>query len=165
MSKLLFSTLLATAFFACKNGEKKCPYGDPMPIFSEKLDHVKLHQFEKKDGESLESLIFDSGITLEIEQTGCEQIRQEFRFTALGDRRNLADSLWAKEAVRQLVFLSSLGPKQAPLRTWADAIEKSRSEMKLGENFDLGGGVMAQVGKVVGPDQSVLTLVLSQKME
>ena len=84
---------------------------------------------------------------------------------APGDRQQLADSLWIKESVRQLVFLSSLGPKQAPLRTWADAIEAVRQDMKLGENFDLGGGVTAQVGKIVGPEQSVLTLVLSQKVE
>ncbi len=163
--KIASLVILFAVLLACKNSEPKCRFGEPTPILSDKLPHVKLHEFEKKGGESVESVIFDNQVALEIAQSGCESIRQEFRFAAPGDRRQVADSLWAKEAVRQLVFLSSLGPKQAPLRAWADALEKARPDMKLGEETSLGGGVVAQVNKVAGADQSVLTLVFSQKME
>jgi hypothetical protein len=134
-------------------------------MFSPDLKHVSQHLFEKKDGESLESIIFDSGVALEVEQTGCDEIRQEFRFTALGNRQNAPDSTWAKEAVRQLVFLSSLGPKQKPLKMWADALEQVRPELKLGEAFTLETGISVRVDKIVSPEQSVILLVLSQKME
>ena len=162
MKHILFFIGLVAVVFACKNGSEKCKFGQPTAIFSADLPHVSSHNFQQKGNESLESLMFDTGIALEIEQSGCEEMQQAFRFTALGDRRSMPDSMWVKEAVRQLVYLSSLGKKQGPLRLWADALEAARPSLKLGETFPIEAGVGVKVDKIVSPDQSVLLLTLSQ---
>lgn len=152
---------LATLAFSCKT-ETKCKY-KPEPIFGPDLPHVTRYNFEKDGNQSLESLLLDTGTLVEVGQDVCNSTRQEFRFTVQGDFRQYADSLWLREAVRQMVFLSSFSPAQAPLRSWADVLEEARPNMRLGEELEIQSGISVQVDRVVGPDQSALLLILSQK--
>ena len=127
------------------------------------MPHITQYNFEKEGPQSLESLLLDNGVLLEIEQTICESSKQEYRFVVKGDFSTFPDSLWLKEASRQLVFLSSFSPKQAPLKAWADVLEERRSDMRLGEDREVQPGVSVRIDKVVGPDQSTLILVFSQQ--
>ena len=113
--------------------------------------------------QSLESLLLDTNVLLEIHQDVCTETRQEYRFKVQGDYNQFPDSLWLKEATRQLVFLSSFSAKQAPLKAWADIIEMRRSEMKLGEDREVEPGIFVRVDRVVSPEESTLLLVFSQK--
>lgn len=141
---------------------KTCKY-KPAPVFEAGLPHVLQYNFEIQGQQSLESLLLDTNVLLEISQDVCTETRQEYRFKVQGDYSQYPDSLWLKEATRQLVFLSSFSPKQAPLKAWADIIEMRRSEMKLGEDREMEPGVFVRVDRVVSPDQSTLLLVFSQK--
>ena len=107
--------------------------------------------------------MLDTNVLLEISQDVCTETRQEYRFKVQGNFSQFPDSLWLKEATRQLVFLSSFSPKQAPLKIWADVIENRRSEMKLGEDREVEPGVFVRVDRVVSPEESTLMLVFSQK--
>lgn len=160
-----YSALLAfifpAVFISCKN-EKTCKY-KPAPVFEAGLPHVLQYNFEKQGTQSLESLLLDTNVLLEISQDVCEQTRQEYRFTVPGNFSQYADSLWLKEATRQLVFLSSFSRKQAPLKAWADVIEARRSEMKLGEDREVEPGVFVRIDRIVSPERSTLILVFSQK--
>jgi hypothetical protein len=155
----LFS--LVMLLIACKT-EKTCKY-KPSPIFEAGLPHILQYNFEVEGRESLESLLLDTNVLLEIHQDICTETRQEYRFTVQGDYSQYPDSLWLKEATRQLVFLSSFSPKQAPLKAWADVIEMRRSDMKLGEDREVEPGVFLRVDRVVSPEQSTMLLVFSQK--
>jgi hypothetical protein len=148
-------------FFSCKT-EKTCKY-KPSPVFEAGLPHVAQYNFETQGAQSLESLLLDTGVLLEINQDVCTETRQEYRFTVKGDFSQYPDSLWMKEATRQLVFLSSFSPKQAPLKAWADIIEMRRSEMRLGEDREVEPGVFVRVDRVLSKEQSTLVLVFSQK--
>lgn len=163
MNKIVSICLAGTVsvFFACQN-DKPCKY-KPAPIFEAGLPHVTQYNFEKEGPQSLESLLLDTGVLLEIEQNICETSKQEYRFLVKGDYSTFPDSLWLKEATRQLVFLSSFSPKQAALKAWADVLEERRSEMRLGEDREVQPGISVRVDKVVGPDQSTLILVFSQQ--
>jgi len=163
MNKILAIGLAGAAsfFIACQNN-KPCKY-KPAPIFEAGLPHITQYNFEKEGPQSLESLLLDNGVLLEIEQTICESSKQEYRFVVKGDFSTFPDSLWLKEASRQLVFLSSFSPKQAPLKAWADVLEERRSDMRLGEDREVQPGVSVRIDKVVGPDQSTLILVFSQQ--
>lgn len=160
MSRVLLPVCLALFLPACQT-ETKCKY-KPEPIFAADLPHVEQYNFEKQGAQSLESLFLDTGVLLEINQAVCDKTRQEFRFTVQGDFSRFPDSLWLKEAVRQLVFLSSFSPKQAPLKAWADVLEEARSEMRLGEDWAIQPDVSVRVDRVVSPEQSTLVLILSQ---
>lgn len=152
-----FTLLLQACFTA-----PKCPY-KPEPIFCQDLPHVLEYRFEKQDQQSLETLRLDTQVLLEISQEVCRDTRQEFRFTVQGDYSRFADSLWLKEAARQLVFLSTFSPKQAPLKAWADALEAARPAMRLGEDFELQPGIFARVDRILSPEQSTLILILAQQ--
>lgn len=102
--------LLATS---CDVAPKKCRY-KPGPVFSARLPHVLQYNFEREGVQSLESVLLDSGVLLEVEQEVCDLTQQEFRFGVKGDYSKYADDAWLQEAVRQFVFLSTLSPAQAP---------------------------------------------------
>lgn len=153
---------LLTLFFAACGGEQRCPF-KPDAIFSKDLPHVVQYNFERQGKESLESVLLDSGVLLELHQTVCETTLQEYRFTVKGDYAAFADSLWMKEAVRQLVYLSTFSPQQAPLKDWADILELRRADMKLGEDREVQPGIFARVDRVLSPEQSTLLLTFFQK--
>lgn len=152
--------ILAFLLFSC-NSQPKCQY-KPEPIFEANLPHVVQYNFEKQGNQSLESMLLDTNVLLEISQEVCNQTRQEYRFTVQGDFSRFPDSLWMKEAVRQLVFLSTFSPKQAPLKAWADVLEAQRTQMRLGQDAEIQPGVKVRVDRIISPEESTLMLVLSQ---
>ncbi|MBV6440251.1 MAG: hypothetical protein DYG98_10935 [Haliscomenobacteraceae bacterium CHB4] len=153
--------LFVVLFLSCET-KKTCKY-KPAPVFEAGLPHVLQYNFEIQGQQSLESLLLDTNVLLEISQDVCTETRQEYRFKVQGDFSQYPDSLWLKEASRQLVFLSSFSPKQAPLKAWADVIEARRGDMRLGEDREVDPGVFVRVDRVVSPEQSTLLLVFSQK--
>jgi hypothetical protein len=145
---------------ACQTN-KKCKY-KPAPIFEKNLPHIVQYNYEVQGQQSLESMLLDTGVLLEIGQDVCESTKQEYRFVVKGDFSQFADSLWLREATRQLVFLSSFSEKQMALKAWADIIELRRSDMKLGEDREVQPGVFVRVDKVLSPEQSTLLVTFSQ---
>jgi hypothetical protein len=161
---MLKQLLIITSFcllIACES-EQKCKY-KPEPIFSKDLKGVVQYNFEKYGTQSLESIFFENSILLELHQDVCNQSQQEYKFTVKGDYSAYPDSLWIKEAVRQLTYLSTLSPKQAPLKEWAGILEVNRNRMKLAESTKVSSGVFAKVDRVLSPEQSVLILTLESK--
>lgn len=152
---------MAASFFSC-GGKKTCKY-KPEPVFSKDLPHILQYNYEVQGSESLESMMLDRGVLLEIGQQVCDDTRQEYRFNVQGDYSAKPDSFWLKEASREFVYLSSFSPKQAAFKDWADIIEQRRSEMKLGEDREVQPGVFIRVDKIVNPQQATLLVVLSQK--
>ncbi len=147
--------------FSCQN-KPSCKY-KPEPIFAKDLPHVVQYNFEKDGSQSLESLMLDRGILLEIGQEVCGETKQEYRFTVKGDYNAQPDSFWMKEATRQFVFLSTFSPKQAALKDWGDIIELRRHEMQLGQNREVQPGVFVRIERVLSPEEATLLVVFSQK--
>ena len=158
---ILFSTVF-TLLFAISCGEKKCKY-KPTAIFEQGLPHIQQYNFEVQGQESMESVLMDTGVLLEIYQNICEESLQEYKFTVKGDFATFQDSLWLREASRQLVFLSSLSPRQSALKEWGDMIELRRSDMKIGENREVQPGIFVKVDRIVSPESGVLLLTFNQK--
>lgn len=157
----IFLSCCLLAFVACKT-DKPCKY-KPEPIFEKGQPHIVQYNFERQGAQSLESLLLDSGVLLEIGQDVCNSSRQEYRFMVKGDYAQYPDSLWIREASRQLVYLSAVSPKQAPLKAWADVIEQNRSKMKLGEDLIVQAGISVRVDKVISTGESTLVLLFTQE--
>jgi hypothetical protein len=156
---ITFSAMLL--FSACQS-KPTCKY-KPEPIFAKDLPHIVQYNFEKEGSQSLESIMLDRGILLEVGQEVCGDTQQEFRFTVKGDYSAQPDSFWLKEASRQFVFLSSFSPKQAALKDWGDIIEQRRAEMLIGQAREVQPGVFIRVDRVVNREESTLSVVFSQK--
>ncbi|MCB0524332.1 MAG: hypothetical protein H6576_17355 [Lewinellaceae bacterium] len=146
---------------ACEN-KKTCKF-KPEAMFSKELPHITDYNYEVEGAQSLESIMLDRGILLEISQDVCDETRQEFRFSVPGNFTAQPDSFWLKEATRQLVYLSTFSEKQIALKSWADIIELRRQEMKLGQDREMEPGIFVRVDKVTNPDQATLIVVLSQQ--
>jgi hypothetical protein len=142
-------------------GDKKCTY-KPSAIFEKGLPHIEQYNYEVQGQESMESMLLDTKVVLEIYQNVCESSVQEYKFTVMGDFSKYPDSLWLREASRQFVFLSSLSTKQKALKDWADIIELRRSDMRLGENREVQPGIYVKVDRVLSPDKGELLVTFSQ---
>lgn len=62
-----------------------------------------------------------------------------------------------------MVFLSSFSEKQAPLKQWADLIETSRPDIRMGQETELNPGIFVKVNKVAAADKGMLIVELFQK--
>ncbi len=153
--------VLLMSAISCQSAAS-CKY-KPAPVFEAGLPHVTEYHFEKQGSQSLERLMLDTGVLLEINQEICNESRQEYRFNVKGNFSQFPDSLWLKEATRQLVFLSTFSPKQAAFKAWADVIELRRADMRLGEDREVEPGVFVRVDRILSPEESTLVLVFSQK--
>lgn len=161
MCKSFFWFLPLLLAFSCKN-QAVCKY-KPEPIFAKDMPHIVQYNFEKEGSQSLESVMLDRGILLEIGQDVCEKTKQEYRFTVKGDFTAQPDSFWLKEASREFVYLSSFSPKQAGLKDWGDMIEQRRADMALGKEHEVQPGVFVRIDRVSNVDESTLTVVFSQQ--
>lgn len=154
-------TFIFLVMISCKQ-ERKCAY-KPSPIFEAGLPHVVQYNFEVEGDQSLESMMLDTKVLLEIYQQVCDKTYQEYKFTVQGDYTQMPDSMWLKEASRQLVFLSTLSSKHLALKDWADIIELRRSDMRIGENREVQQGFYVKVDRILSPDQSALLVTFSQE--
>ena len=161
MSKNIFFFASALLLLAACNDEKKCKF-KPEPIFENGLPHIQAYNYEREGNQSLESLLTDRGVLIEVLQDICTETRQEYRFTVEGNFQSMPDSLWLREAPRQFVYLSGLSPKQEGLKAWADVIESNRDAFKLGQELEVQQGIFVKVDKVLGPDKATLLVTFYQ---
>jgi hypothetical protein len=157
----MWLTVLVLGMASCKDNSK-CRY-KPAPIFAPDLPYVVQYNYEVQGQQSLESVMLENQVLLEVYQDVCNSSRQEYRFTVAGDRSSYADSLWMKEATRQLVLLSTMSEKQLPLKAWADVIEQNRRNMNLGVPLEIDQGISVQIDRILSPEKSTLVLVFSQQ--
>lgn len=159
LSFLLFIALL----IGCGNStdsNNDCPLGQPTPIFSDTLNQVQSQQFELDGQTSLETVVFKNGIALELAQSGCEQIAQEFQFK-IKNIPNKSNTLsWVEAGIGQFKFLASLGEQFAPFFMWATSIEDQKENFAFNTPLELGPGFFVTFNKVPGSDFDILIVRL-----
>ena len=157
----LFSFLILTACASGSN-ENACPYGKPAPIFSDTLEAVRAHIFETNEQEASEQVLFVTGQELEILQSGCETLRQEFQFSMEGDYTSETPAFWLQQATLYFQFLGKLSNQHYALYAWGQAIAEVAPEMKLGEAYEVQPHFEVTVDKIVSKEQAMLIVTLSQ---
>lgn len=157
---LLLSLLLMQV--ACNSAGKKgdCPT-TPNAIFSDDLEGVEMHDFMKTGAEGLEVVSFSNGVFLEIFQSGCDTLRQEFRFRLPGIIEEEGQEFWLKEAQNQFRALGALGPDFLPFIQWADALSSWQEQFRLAQPMEVESGFWMQVDKIDSFDGPTLVVVLS----
>jgi hypothetical protein len=169
-------SLLAMQMSACQQASPKtetetqstdCRYGKPGAIFSSELEGVATHQFEAKGQDGREAITFSNGQRLEIYQSGCNNIRQEFRFPLpVEEPQSIPDSIWLKEAVGAFFFMASMGPQYQPLSEWGRSLDmQDHAEFRLGKPHQVEPGFYATVDRIPGVDSTTLLVVLEQSSE
>lgn len=167
---LFLAIFLFFLAFSCSNTETKtCKGGTPKAIFTDTMPTVKKHYFELKkeaSGEQvgIEMVAFENKLLLEIEQSGCNAVVQQFSFIMFGKFPEQADDeLWKALAIRHFRDLAKISPSLTAFNGWADAMETVKKELKLGELTPVGDGFNVRVDKIVSTDKATLVVQFSQK--
>ena len=145
-----------------KSDFSDCKYGKPEAIFSAAIPQITAHSFNIHQREGIELVKFDNGITMELIQSGCDNIVQAFKFRIPGDHRKKSNLEWVNEAVKQLRYLGGLDQKFASLSFWGNEIEQINTILKLGSTHDIQQGFKVKIDKVLSINESILLLELSQ---
>ena len=165
---LFLFTGLALFMTACRSGGSKsdCPTA-PSAIFSDGLEGVGTHDFMQNGAEGLEVVSFSNGVFLEIFQSGCDSLRQEFRFrlpsAEPGEAAEEEPGFWLQEAQNQFRALGALGPDFLPFSQWADALATRQEQFRLAEPMQVETGFWMMVDKIESFDGPTLVVVLSNK--
>ncbi len=147
---------------AIENKFSECKYGKPQAIFSDTLQHIEAHHFTMQGKAGIEQVEFDHGVQLELIQTGCNQIRQEFRFDLPGnhDEKNTAD--WVRESHLLFRYMGTLSEAHVSLTFWGNALLDQIQQIKMGQALALAPGFSATLDKIPGTDQTTLIVVLEE---
>ena len=154
-------------FVACKSdtsSSTKCKYGKPTAIFADTMQTVAKHFFQIKDGVGVEMVVFNNKLLLEIEQSGCNDIHQQFSFIMFGKFKDVADdNIWKQLAVKHFRDLAQISPSLAAFNGWADAIESVKDKLKLSEPVELEGKTQVRIDKILGEDKATLVVQFSSQ--
>ena len=160
--------LIFTTFSCADSRTKTCKVGAPQAIFKDGMPTVKKHYFELKreaSGENVgvEMVAFDNKLLLEIEQSGCTDILQQFTFIMFGKFPEKSDDdIWKTLAIRHFRDLAKITPELTAFNGWADAIESVKKDMKLGDVMKVGEGFNVRIDKIVSADKATLVVRFSQ---
>jgi hypothetical protein len=150
-------------FMACSSkNEGKCKFGEPTAMFSDTMKVVKKHHFEIKDKTGVELAAFSNGMMLEVEQSGCNEIHQQFTFILPGDFSKSNDEFWKTLTVKNFRLLAESSPQLIAFTAWADAIESVNSKLKLAEPTEVSKGIEVRIDKILSNNQGMLVVQLSQ---
>jgi hypothetical protein len=163
----IFLSSLLLVLAACKLSEKpKCPFGSPQAIFDENMPGVEEDDFVPNAQGSTERVFFKNGLALELVQSGCEQLVQEYTLSMAGDKLNQRpDSFWVESASAMFDFFASIDPKLAPFSFWAESIRQRRADIKLGQPFELEGGRFVKIDRIANESSAKLLLEISLQKE
>ena len=154
-------------FAACKsdsNKSGKCKYGKPTAIFADTMPTIAKHLFQIKDETGIEMVVFKNKLLLEIEQSGCNDIHQQFSFIMFGKfKADTDDMIWKQLAIKHFRDLAQISPSLAAFDAWANAIDAVKDKLKLSEPMLLEGNNEVRIDKILSEDKATLVVQFSSK--
>lgn len=142
---------------------EKCKYGEPLAIFSEELEQIQSHSFQQNGQKAVEELLFADRTRLEIFQSGCNEIRQEFRFYLPAADTSLPDSLWFNMATDRMLFLGGLDSRYMSLGMTGQIIKENKAQMQLGQFQGMDFDSYIMVDRIAEPNNSMLIIVMEKR--
>lgn len=142
-----------------------CPAGMPVPIASDTMAAVVQHHFERRGQESFERIALSDGTSLELYQSGCRRIRQEFRFYLPAATTPPPRETLAAMAARRFRKMAGLSPAWVPFGQWADALEDFAPYLQHPTPLALSGGISLRVDAIESGPQWWLIVVMEQRLQ
>lgn len=163
-SVLCIFLVIVTACKSDSNKSGKCKYGKPTAIFADTMQTVAKHFFQIKDDVGIEMVVFKNKLLLEIEQSGCNDIRQQFSFIMFGKfKSDTDDAVWKQLAIKHFRDLSQISPTLLAFNGWADAIESVKDKLKLSEPIEIEGKMQVRIDKILSEDKATLVVQFSSQ--
>ncbi len=137
--------------------------GVPVAIFSESMPMVVQHSFEVNGQDGIEIVTLRNDGIIEFYQSGCDKLKQEFRFINKGNFTKKSNEYWIERAAAAFFNIATFAPRLEPFGQWADIIQKSKRDIKLGEPFYPDFGIQIIIDKIVSREESKLFISIEQK--
>jgi hypothetical protein len=142
-----------------------CPQ-KPNAFFTPTMRGVKAHQFNLSATKSTERVAFENGTALEIIQSGCAKINQQFVFNLPGDfeKESAAATaiFWTETAIEQFDTLAQLDPKLGGLAMWSQALSAVKADLKVQEPLQLEPHRFISLDRIVSEGGTLLVVTLSE---
>lgn len=165
------------------NTDKPCKFGEPTALFSPSTEGVSRYTFDKNGQNATESLFLKDmyklpldtlgnvvtiPAKLEILQSGCNEVEQEFRIEFMDKSvgmqmpHDIAASECAYHVTIFFQLLGNLDKKAISFYDLADAIGEKMESFHYNEPIPLQDGFTVQIDKVHGTESTMITVVLKQ---
>ena len=166
MSKFfLFASWMLLIVSCSSNSPKKekCRFGEPTAVFSPNNPAIATTNFKKEGRTGVETVQFKNQISLELTQSGCQEIIQDFAFTIPMTNPDADGQFWIKQGEQLMRFLGNTDPSLMQFSEWANMIEQSSEEMKLGQANEIQTGYFVTVDKIAGNAETIIKVTLEGK--
>lgn len=163
MRYTIFLLAILISLVACnskkgKQADEKCQ-SKPSAIFSDTMQVVKSHQFEVNGENSNENITLKNDVRIEILQSGCQNLRQEFRITRIGDFSKMRDQDWISGTHLTFDGLSRTSLGLQGLRQFAEIIKENEPNIKLGQSFTPDPSVEITIDKIINKNEGSMIIV------
>lgn len=159
---LFFFVILAFLFTNCNETEskKECTFGEPVPIFKSTNEAVRKTTFQKNGRQGIEEVLFKNGISLELIQDGCDEVKQDFSFKLPPSNAAQPDTFWVEKGSQLLRYLSKTDLTLTQFGQWAGMIDQNKALFKLGEAQEVQPNYFITVDKINSPNETIVKVTL-----
>jgi hypothetical protein len=140
--------------------EEKCRFGEPTSIFNEQNPAIASSNFKKEGRIGIETIQFKNQLSLELTQSGCQNLVQDFAFSLPMTNPKADGQFWIQQGEQLMRFLGNTDPSLMQFGEWANMIAQSSKEMKLGEAKEIQTGYFVTVDKISGKEQTIIKVTL-----
>ncbi len=160
LNYFLFFLLIFTVL-SCSSEQKKCRYGKAEPIFAPFYEKVVKHKFDQKGQLTFEHIIFDNKMELEIQQSGCDNIRQVFKFKIPEDVQKQKADYFKEMTIQFFGYLSLVSDQHFSLHHLGKVVSQHFDEIKLGKPFMMQENYYLKIDRIAGENEAILLVELS----
>ena len=143
--------------------EEKCRFGEPTAIFNPENPAIASTNFKKEGRTGIEAVEFKNQLSLELTQSGCQELVQDFAFSIPMTNPEADGQFWIQQGEQLMRFLGNTDPSLMQFSEWANMIAQSGKEMKLGQAKEIQTGYFITVDKISGKEETVIKVTLEGK--
>lgn len=144
---------------ASENTFEECLYEQPEAIFSSSVPTVVNHEFIMNGRVGVERIVFESGLQIDIHQSGCDELQQNFFFYL---DKSLSATATITQAAEYFYDLGTLDEAYLPLYEWGDLINKHAAAISLEQSYVVYPGFYVTIKQYKKKSNHLLEVVLSQ---
>ena len=152
--------LLISCSGSSDSQEEKCRFGEPTSVFNEQNPAIASTSFKKEGRVGVESIQFKNQLSLELTQSGCNELVQDFAFSLPMTNPEADGQFWIQQGEQLMRFLGNTDPSLMQFSEWANMIAQSSKEMKLGQAKEIQTGYFVTVDKIAGNDETIIKVTL-----
>lgn len=158
---MLFSwTLLLVSCSENTPEKEKCRFGEPTAIFNPQSELISSTNFQKDGRTGVETVEFKNQLSLELVQSGCQELIQDFSFKLPMTNPEADGQFWIQQGEQLMRFLGNSDPNLMQFSEWANMIVQNSKEMKLGQEKEIQTGYFVTIDKIAGKEETIIKVTL-----